>query len=98
MLGLCQADNGDRAVSDLGLDGDARTAFAVVQPGQTLRIGNTNSRIRFTAAPDDAFDVSAWMTRWASNGPTHHVALGVGHHRATVQKAAELLELKCVSV
>src|SRR3972149_5820162 len=49
-------------------------------PGEILRIGNTNSRLRFTAQPDDAFDVAGWMNRWAEQGPTHHVALGVGHH------------------
>jgi L-arabinose isomerase len=50
--------------------------------GEILRIGNTNSRLRFTASPDDAFDVAGWMNRWAEQGPTHHVALGVGHRRA----------------
>lgn len=66
-------------------------------PGDTLRIGNTNSRIRFTVSPDDSFDVSDWMTRWALQGPTHHVALGVGHHLRAVEKTAELLGLPCVS-
>ena len=64
-------------------------------PGDILRIGNTNSRLRFTAKPDDDFDIADWMNRWAQQGPTHHVALGVGHHAATVQKTASLLGLEC---
>ncbi|MDQ2687089.1 MAG: L-fucose/L-arabinose isomerase family protein [Armatimonadota bacterium] len=67
-------------------------------PGERLRIGNTNSRLRFTPGHDDDFDVAAWMNRWAAEGPTHHVALGVGHVRATVLKLAQLLEMPCASV
>lgn len=62
-------------------------------PGDILRIGNTNSRLRFTRRPEDAFDVAAWMNRWASEGPTHHVALGVGHHADTLVKMAHVLGL-----
>jgi L-arabinose isomerase len=65
-------------------------------PGEILRIGNTNSRLRFTPRPDDAFDVSSWMNRWAAHAPTHHVALGVGHLAATIEKAAVLIGIECV--
>ena len=41
--------------------------------GPTFRIGNTNSRIRFSSDPAAFFDA------WCAQGPTHHVALGVGH-------------------
>jgi L-arabinose isomerase len=67
-------------------------------PGDILRIGNTNSRLRFTSQPDDDFDVAAWMNRWASQGPTHHVALGVGHQAATIQKIARLLDMECATL
>lgn len=66
-------------------------------PGDRLRIGNTNSRLRFTANPDDNFDIAAWMNHWAAEGPTHHVALGVGHHQATLAKLAELLNMEFVA-
>jgi L-arabinose isomerase len=65
-------------------------------PGDILRIGNTNSRLRFTPAQDDDFDVAGWMNRWAAQGPTHHVALGVGHRAGTITKVARLLGLECV--
>lgn len=65
-------------------------------PGEILRIGNTNSRLRFTARPEDPFDIADWMNRWAAEGPTHHVALGIGHHAATLRKFARLLDMPCV--
>ena len=65
-------------------------------PGDILRIGNTNSRIRFTARPDDPFDIATWMNRWAAEGPTHHVALGVGHCADALEKMARLQGLACV--
>ena len=67
-------------------------------PGDTLCIGNTNSRIRFTPNPDDTFDLAAWMNRWAQEGPTHHVALGVGHHADTFVKLAALQDLECAKI
>jgi L-arabinose isomerase len=67
-------------------------------PGEILRIGNTNSRLRFTKNSDDAFDVASWMNRWAGEGPTHHVALGIGHHAGTIAKFARVMNLPCVEV
>ena len=46
--------------------------------GPTFRIGNTNSRIRFRSGPTAFFDT------WCAEGPTHHVALGVGHQLSRV--------------
>jgi L-arabinose isomerase len=60
--------------------------------GPTFRIGNTNSRIRFSSDPTSFFDA------WCAEGPTHHVALGVGHQISRVRKAADLLGLELVVV
>jgi L-arabinose isomerase len=65
-------------------------------PGDILRIGNTNSRLRFTHRADDEFDVADWVNRWAAQRPTHHVALGVGHQAGTFTKMADLMGLECV--
>jgi L-arabinose isomerase len=56
-------------------------------PGDVLRIGNTNSRLRFGLGPAELLE------RWCAEGPTHHVALGVGHRAADVRKVASLLGL-----
>jgi L-arabinose isomerase len=60
--------------------------------GPTFRIGNTNSRIRFASAPTEFFDA------WCAEGPTHHVALGVGHQIARIRHVAELLGLEIAVV
>jgi L-arabinose isomerase len=57
-------------------------------PGPTFRIGNTNSRIRFSKGPAEFFDA------WCLEGPTHHVALGVGDQADRLRKAADLLGLE----
>jgi L-arabinose isomerase len=61
-------------------------------PGPTLKIGNTNSRLRFTLPPAE------FMNAWCEQGPTHHCALGVGHHAGTLRKVARLLGLEFVEV
>jgi L-arabinose isomerase len=60
--------------------------------GPTFGIGNTNSRIRFPSGPTAFFDA------WCAEGPTHHVALGVGHQLSRVRKVADLLELQLAVV
>jgi L-arabinose isomerase len=61
-------------------------------PGATFRIGNTNSRLRFALPPADFFE------RWCAHGPTHHVALGVGHLARELRNVARLLELEYAEV
>ncbi len=60
--------------------------------GPTFRIGNTNSRIRFAKGPAE------FMDAWCEEGPTHHVALGVGHQLARIRKVADLLGLELAVV
>jgi L-arabinose isomerase len=61
-------------------------------PGDTFRIGNTNSRLRFDLPPAEFFE------RWCAEGPTHHVALGVGHTAGDVRRVATLLGLDYAEV
>jgi L-arabinose isomerase len=60
--------------------------------GETFRIGNTNTRLRFALAPADFFEA------WCEHGPTHHVALGVGHVARDVRNVARLLDLEHAQV
>jgi L-arabinose isomerase len=57
-------------------------------PGDTMQIGNTNSRLKFSLDP------AMFMNAWAEQGPTHHVALGVGHQLPKIKKLARLLDLE----
>ena len=61
-------------------------------PGPILKIGNTNSRLRFPPGPREFFN------RWCQEGPTHHCALGVGHVSGLVRKFSELIEIPLVEV
>jgi L-arabinose isomerase len=57
-------------------------------PGRVPEIGNSQHRIRF----DD--DLRGWFEAWCATGPTHHVALGLGHRIGDIEKAAWLLGLQ----
>lgn len=61
-------------------------------PGPILKIGNTNSRLRFPLGPRQ------FVNAWCQEGPTHHCALGVGHTAASVSKLGELMSLATVRV
>ncbi len=57
-------------------------------PGPVPAIGNSQHRIRFSD------DLRGWFERWCATGPTHHVALALGHCVADIEKAAWLLGLE----
>lgn len=61
-------------------------------PGDTFRIGNTNSRLVFPSKPAEFFE------RWCAEGPTHHVALGVGHVATEARHVASLLGIPFAEV
>lgn len=54
--------------------------------------GNTNTRGFF--APD----IRTFLSRWIMEGPTHHFALGVGHHAKTIMKIANYLNIEAVII
>jgi L-arabinose isomerase len=54
--------------------------------------GNTNTRGFFQP------DVRTFLTRWVAEGPTHHFALGVGHHARSIRDIAQILGIESVIV
>jgi L-arabinose isomerase len=38
------------------------------------------------------------MNRWCEQGPTHHVALGIGHQISRIEKLARLLDVELVVI
>lgn len=61
-------------------------------PGAVPPTGNTNTRARFVP------DTRMFIKNWVMQGPTHHFALGVGHHAETLAKLAEALGIEYVVV
>ena len=54
--------------------------------------GNTNTRGFFEPTTKE------FVRRWVMEGPTHHYALGIGHHAETLKKLAGVLGIEAVIV
>ncbi len=54
--------------------------------------GNTNTRGFFEPTTKE------FIKKWVMQGPTHHYALGIGHHADTIQKIANILGIESVIV
>lgn len=54
--------------------------------------GNTNTRGFFQPTTKE------FVKKWVMEGPTHHYALGIGHHADTIAKIAKVLGIECVIV
>ena len=65
---------------------------AEVIPGETLRIGNPNCRVR-VARP-----IPEFMDAWCQQGPCHHIALGLGRHADELETFAEAMGFRLARV
>lgn len=54
--------------------------------------GNTNTRGFFKP------DIRTFLQRWMKEGPTHHFALGIGNHAATLEKIAAYLDIEAKTI
>lgn len=61
-------------------------------PGPILEMGTTNSRYRFACGAKE------FMNAWASAGPAHHCAVGIGHVAEQIEKLGALLKLEVEEV
>ncbi len=69
----------------------------VVAEGQSVSgkipaTGNTNTHGHFKP------DLKTFLRRWMAEGPTHHFALGIGHHSAEIQQVAAIFGIECVVI
>lgn len=60
--------------------------------GEIPQTGNTNTRVSFGCP------VCAFLARWCEAGPTHHLALGVGHYMNTLRKFSRISGIELVEV
>ena len=87
---------GPITMMSLGLTRDGSFKFIVAE-GESMKgpippTGNTNTHGKFKP------DVRTFLRNWSLEGPTHHFALGVGHHAAELKKLAKALGIACVVV
>ncbi len=80
----------------IGVKADGRMKFVIAE-GESIQgpippTGNTNTHGKFKP------DVRTFLQAWVKEGPTHHFALGVGHHAATLVKIAGVLGIEAVVV
>ncbi|NIA20551.1 MAG: arabinose isomerase [Anaerolineaceae bacterium] len=54
--------------------------------------GNTNTRGFFKP------DIRTFLKRWIREGPTHHYALGIGHHGRTLKRIGDILGIESVII
>ncbi len=60
--------------------------------GEIPQTGNTNTRVSFGCP------ICGFLERWCKAGPTHHLALGTGHHISTLRKLSEISGIELVEV
>ena len=83
MLGITQkADGGFKFVIGEGFS----------KKGPIPPTGNTNTRGFFEPTTRE------FVKKWVMEGPTHHYALGIGHHAKTIAKIADILGIEAVIV
>lgn len=65
---------------------------AEVIPGDILSIGNPNCRVRVNKP------IHEFIDDWCQQGPSHHIALGIGDHGRSVEAFAEKMQFEVVRV
>lgn len=80
----------------IGQTANGKFKFVIAEGESACRpippTGNTNTHGIF--APD----VRTFLKRWVAEGPTHHFALGIGHHAAELVEIAKILNVDYVVV
>ena len=79
MLGITQDANGHYRF----IIGEGMSKKGPIPP-----TGNTNTRGFFEPSS------KAFIKKWVMAGPTHHYALGIGHHATTIKKIADVLGIE----
>ena len=83
---------GPMTMLSIGVGPNGKFRFVVAEgesiAGPVPPTGNTNTHGKF--APD----VRTFLKNWLKAGPTHHFALGIGHHAGTLEKIADILGIE----
>lgn len=85
-------------ITMLSISTNAQGRFKfVIAEGQSVQgpipaTGNTNTRGFFCP------DVRTFLKRWVAEGPTHHFALGIGHHAEALRQIGVALNVESVVI
>lgn len=63
-----------------------------VIPGDVLKIGNPNCRVRIGRPIHEFFDA------WCQQGPAHHIGLGIGDHGAAIEAFGEAMGFPVIRI
>ena len=87
-----QIRRGPITMLSIGARADGSFKFVIAEgesvDGPIPPTGNTNTHGRFQP------DVRTFLKRWVAEGPTHHFALGIGHHAESIVRIAEALGIE----
>jgi len=91
-----QIKEGPITMMSIGQKGDGTFKFIIAEGESEHRpippTGNTNTHGRFGR------DVRQFLLDWVREGPTHHFALGIGHHAGTLESLACCLGIEAAVV
>jgi L-arabinose isomerase len=91
-----QLKEGPITMMSIGQTGQGKFKFIIAEGLSERRpippTGNTNTHGRFGR------NVRQFLCDWVKQGPTHHFALGLGHHADTLVKVADCLGIEAVVV
>jgi len=80
----------------IGVKPDGKFKFVIAEgesvAGPIPPTGNTNTHGKFKP------DVRTFLRKWCMAGPTHHFALGIGHHAGTLEKIAHSFGIESVVI
>lgn len=86
-----QIKEGPITMLSIGQKADGKFKFVIAEGESACRsippTGNTNTHGVFLP------DVRTFLKRWVAEGPTHHFALGIGHHAAELVEIAKILNV-----
>ena len=91
-----QIKEGPITMLSIGQTANGKFKFVIAE-GESARrpippTGNTNTHGVFQP------NVRTFLKKWVAEGPTHHFALGIGHHAAELVEIAKILDLEYVVV
>ncbi|MFA7344084.1 MAG: L-fucose/L-arabinose isomerase family protein [Terrimicrobiaceae bacterium] len=86
-----QIKEGPITMLSIGQKADGKFKFVIAE-GESIKrpippTGNTNTHGVFKP------DVRTFLKRWVAEGPTHHFALGIGHHASDLVEIAQILNV-----